>query len=501
MKLLLLTAILFQLLTLGETLVYGQTARVGPFSLDDIVDYWKNDVPCKPLTDRVNQRGIDFAATADALQRLRNAGICPDVIEMVRKKTPSANLTNPEVAAPIGRGKAFLDNGQYSEAVKEFELARAIDPKNTEPATLVTRAQKAMEAEHSLSSGRLSIGSIETLANLLSPRRLLTIVNNNGIQCMPRQDVMDKLSRNGTDDRLLVVIERKGLENEREIGKLNDAARAGYEQGQYKAGLEALEKSKALCPSYPGLGDNLDLLRSAQAAENKAGTGALDISDIVMLLAGKVSNLRVASLVIDRKVKFKNFSTDDEKAIKGAGGDIEVLTAIRSQTQAVVIAGRPKCDLTDAQQLLINSGFELVRQNKFNEALASAQQVSQAKPCSEKAWELLGDAQRGQQRFAEAVASYDQSLKLSDGEPLIWSKRGTVLQELSRDEEAVNSFNRALKINPRNVQTWVFKGLSFLKLNKCQDARKSFDEALSLDPKYQITLVRAYEAVRRCERP
>jgi tetratricopeptide (TPR) repeat protein len=493
-----ISLLVFSLFLINSQAEGQSVSKTRPFSLDELIDYWKNDVPCKRLTTLTSERGIDFPATTESLQQLQNAGVCNEIIQMVRGKAPPASTSRPELAEPALRGRSFLDQGKYPEAIKEFETAKANDPRNAEFLTLISKAQKALTIERSLPAEPLTLENIERLLADLTPRRLMTLVNERGLRCTPTQSLMERLIRIGMDDRLVITIEKKGLENEKELTKFVEMARSAYEQGQYALAVDLLGKSNTICPSERGILANLEQVRNAQAVENKLRPGPLSLNDVVYLLTGKVSNGRVATLVTERKVGFKTLSGDDEKRIRGAGGDIEVLTAIKSQTQAVIVQGRPLCNVAPDQQRLVNSGFEMIRQGKFDEALAIAEKVAPSVACYEKAWELQGDALRGLRRFTEAIASYDKSLAISEAEPLIWSKRGIALQDLAQHEEAVNSFEKALLINPVNLPTWVFRGESLLALKKCDDAKRSYDKALEIDPKYQLTLHKKYEALKHC---
>ena len=150
------------------------------------------------------------------------------------------------------------------------------------------------------------------------------------------------------------------------------------------------------------------------------------------------------------------------------------------------------------QVRLVNLGMEMIRQQKYQEALEQSERVLKLNKSYDKAWDLQGDALRGLKRFSEAVASYDKALEINPLDAFLWSKKALALTDLARYEEAIRSFERALDINPTNSRLWALKGDSLFALKRCNEARSSYDKALEIDPKLNLTLEERYQRLKNC---
>lgn len=68
--------------------------------------------------------------------------------------TPPSTAETQAFTDHLHVGKMYLDRGEYTEAIAEFEAAKALAPGNTEILALIDRAQRARKAEEELLLGR-----------------------------------------------------------------------------------------------------------------------------------------------------------------------------------------------------------------------------------------------------------------------------------------------------------------------------------------------------------
>lgn len=153
---------------------------------------------------------------------------------------------------------------------------------------------------------------------------------------------------------------------------------------------------------------------------------------------------------------------------------------------------------TPEQVRLVNLGVEMIRQQRYQEALEQSERALKLNAGYEKAWNLQGDALRELKRFAEAVTCYEKSLAINPVDAFVWSKKALALADLSRHEEAVRSFDHALDISPMTASIWAFRGNSLLAIKQCNDAKISYDKAVEIDPSYNLRLSEKYNQLKNC---
>jgi tetratricopeptide (TPR) repeat protein len=363
-----------------STLALSQ-GTVARFSLEDIIERHRNDVPCRPLTTSIAERGIRFEATPDVIERLKREQMCDLAItevqrrstEWVRTRQLEKDLAEAKIRDLLRQGNLYLDAGEYAQAIAEVEKARTLNPNHKDVLTALDAARTAQKTEAALSPGPLSLAAMQRL------------------------------------------------------------------------------------------------------------------------LAGKVTQKRVARLVEQRNIGFTTFSANDQAQLRSAGANDEVIVAIKAKLPTVVAVAQCPPDIVR----LVNTGKVLLGKNN-EEALRIAEHALNISRGCKDGWELKGDALRALQRFADALVSYDKALEIDIAAPLIWAKKGMALNDLSRHQEAVQSLDKALDIDPSMQTTWVFRGDTLLALKRCDDARGSYDKALEINSKLQLTLMPRYEMLKKC---
>ena len=482
--------LLFSIFFLLRSFADGQEAAKAPFRLDEIIDFHKSDVPCRRLSILIGERGVSFPATPDVIKRLKSAGVCDSAIQTVENVAPTLP-TGIATGELIEKGNSYLDQGQYAEASEQFKKAK--------DSALLAKTERAAAYEKSIAgSDRFPLESIDGLLANLTPKRVSTLVTEKGILCVPSETYMQRLERSKVDDRVIVAIEKKGLDNGRQIRKLQDAASSALDQGKYAEAIENIEKAISVCPSSKVIIATRDRARSAQSADASAKTTPMDLPEIERLLRGSVTPKRLVSLAKQRNISFKTFSPDDERKLREAGANDEVIYAIKEKIPAA--PGLASCSPPSEAVRLVNAGKTAAssQQSKFDEALQLSERALAISACYKDAWELKGDALRQLKRYQEAIGSYDTALKFDNLNAFVWAKKALALMELSRFEDAVQSFQRALDINPTSATLWAFKGNTLLALKRCEEARESYDKAIGIDPSLNIKLHEKLEQLKDC---
>ena len=462
---------------LVRSLADGQEAAKAPFRLDEIIDFHKSDVPCRRLSILIGERGVSFPATPDMIRRLKSAGVCDSAVQTVENVAPPP-IPVTAVSDLIEKGNAYLDQGQYAAAGEQFKKAK--------DSALLAKAERAAAYEKSIAgSDRFPLDSINGLLANLTPKRVSTLVTERGILCVPSETYMQRLESSKVDDRVIVAIEKKGLDNGRQIRKFQDAASSALDQGKYAEAIEEIDKAISLCPISKVVIATRDRARSAQSTEASAKTTPLDLTVIERLLKGHVTPKRVSNLIGERRVNFTTLTEDGEKQLRSAGADNEVIAAIKVNLPAPPRPSGVQSPTPEAAIVMANQGKAILQQSNpnFNEALRTAEEALKIAPNYSDAWVLKGDALRGLKRFKEALASFNQAvaLNVNDDTPTL-AKRGQVHLDLSQYNGAFQDFDRALKLNRAAPPSWwILHGDSLAGLKRCVEAKESYTRAREQD--------------------
>jgi len=161
---------------------------------------------------------------------------------------------------------------------------------------------------------------------------------------------------------------------------------------------------------------------------------------------------------------------------------------------------------------LKQSAVNLIKSQKYSEALPVLQSILNLDPKNEPAWHLGGNCLVHLKKYPEAIDAFNQALKINQNNSLIWNHKGCALFELGKYSEAIDAFTQALgispndetiknnkefaleKLNAQNEQSCLKKsndsnardlnekGAEYFKQNKYAEAITSFDQALRLNP-------------------
>ncbi len=122
-------------------------------------------------------------------------------------------------------------------------------------------------------------------------------------------------------------------------------------------------------------------------------------------------------------------------------------------------------------------------QQKFDEALAAAEQGVQADPDSVWAWYSLGVVREGLGRYADAVQAYQEGIAAV---PLsyLYVRNGMNERALGNTDAALAAFREATVVDPRGPQAYGQLGFTYLNLEDYTNATDYLDQGIEQDPTY-----------------
>jgi tetratricopeptide (TPR) repeat protein len=115
------------------------------------------------------------------------------------------------------------------------------------------------------------------------------------------------------------------------------------------------------------------------------------------------------------------------------------------------------------------------------------------------AWINRSGLQLLQQKFPEALRSAQRATELAPNDERAWANKGVALLNFNHPLEAIVMFDRALEIDPNHLFSLHMKSEILLKLGRLRDAVPVIRHALSIDPHSVIMLTQGVQVLRALE--
>jgi tetratricopeptide (TPR) repeat protein len=171
----------------------------------------------------------------------------------------------------------------------------------------------------------------------------------------------------------------------------------------------------------------------------------------------------------------QSLSDRDDKAKR----DLE--TAIADLTNLI---GRFK----GSAELIMNRGYFLMRDRRFEEAANDFTEVLKLRPKSSGALRARAGVYADLKQFDKAAQDYEQAIKLEPDLPISYIARGNFRSQLGEDADAIADFDRAIALYPAAAEAHSGRAYVLLQQGNFRAAIKGFDQALKYDDKASYVL-------------
>ncbi|NMF82696.1 CHAT domain-containing protein [Nodosilinea sp. P-1105] len=155
------------------------------------------------------------------------------------------------------------------------------------------------------------------------------------------------------------------------------------------------------------------------------------------------------------------------------------LTVDQSESVDLSLTPQPKSLIASDW---LDQGDKLFNLGRYEEALASYDQVISLQPDIATCWSIRGLTLYRLGRYEKALASCNQAISLQPDLAMAWGNRGLTLKYLGRYEEALASIDQVISLQPDEAQAWNIRGDTLYNLERYEEALASFDQVIVLRP-------------------
>jgi tetratricopeptide (TPR) repeat protein len=149
------------------------------------------------------------------------------------------------------------------------------------------------------------------------------------------------------------------------------------------------------------------------------------------------------------------------------------------------VDGKPVCAILERTDRNDLKGFELMQENKPQEAIAYFQEALKKDPKYELMYLNLSQAYLNTGEFDRAVQAASECLKLYPDFDRALNFLGMAYLNKQEFENAFQVFQRNMKVNPKNVASYYYAGLIYAQTNDFDTALKYLQESIKVNGRYK----------------
>ena len=125
-------------------------------------------------------------------------------------------------------------------------------------------------------------------------------------------------------------------------------------------------------------------------------------------------------------------------------------------------------------------GAGLGKTGRHDEAISCFEKVIELDPQHALAWNYKGVSLASLGRYEEAIWCCERALELDPHNEIAWNSKGAILLALGRHDETIQCCDKAIELNPELTNIWFLKASTEDALARKKDAVHSYKQFLSL---------------------
>lgn len=144
-------------------------------------------------------------------------------------------------------------------------------------------------------------------------------------------------------------------------------------------------------------------------------------------------------------------------------------------------------------ELRFELATQLMRLERWLEAIAQLRSVTDAQPENTRAWYNLAVAHQALGHLRDARATWNRVIELMPENPDAYAHRGEILLDLHASDQAAADFETSLRLEPGSLDTTMNLALALIRLGRPEEARRTLLLLLAQHPTHVPLLNRLAE--------
>ncbi len=385
-------------------------------------------------------------------------------------KSPNKMENQNEAESHLQAGNAFYDQGNYTEACKEYQKATEVD------------------SDHAIAyyNWGLALEKLERYDEAIKKYEEATNKDPSYVDAYRSWGLA--LVKLGRYDEAFKKYEEATNKKPDYADAYNDWGNALYDMKRYKEAIEkykkALEIDDKYIHAYYNWGHILaDLKRYEEAIEKyQKAIGVNDkYTDAYNGWGNALYKMKRYEEAIE---KYKKASEIDDKYVRAYNNWGLALVKLGRYDEAIKKceeATKKKPDYTDAYN---NWGNTLLDLKKYDEAIEKYKKAIEADPNYVYAYRNWGLTLQKQGKYDEAIKKYEEATNKKPDYADPYNDWGTVLDAQKKYEEAIQQYQKAIEADSNYVYAYNNWGLVLGNLRRYEEAIEKFQEATQADFDY-----------------
>jgi len=245
------------------------------------------------------------------------------------------------------------------------------------------------------------------------------------------------------------------------------------------------------------LSDGYDLLYSNITKGGMSGGAVLDTQGRLIGIHGRVEG--EISLDFDGEINLGSSSGIPIRTFLNLVQQVGIDSDLKVETTAPTTLKKSEEDViseyllpldqvpknSDNEISWLNYANQLLRSQKYAEAIKAVDKAISKKPNFYQAWYFKGVIFFSEKKDTEAITAFDKALKINPDFAQAWKLRGRVLGLLDKYSEALTSFNQAIALSPNQFDLYYWRGLSLAQLKRFPESIEAYNQAIKFYPDFQ----------------
>jgi len=165
---------------------------------------------------------------------------------------------------------------------------------------------------------------------------------------------------------------------------------------------------------------------------------------------------------------------------------LEEFNSLTKERQELIGQVTAEQDKESQAKIAFNKGGSLLKQRKYDEAVAEFDKAIAIDAKYGKAYYMKGYALTRLKRYAEAAQSYEKVLEINPGDSKAIFALGKLYEAQGEGKKAISLYEKALEADPGNAKAAYSIGAVYVGWDAYTNAVDAFNKAVNIDSTYDL---------------